>query len=69
MDYAEKDINLILSRLSSNGGSADVSDFFEIDGIEKLRIYPLIYRLVEKGSVEIVEFDELGAPVKVRLKK
>lgn len=69
MDYAEKDINLILSRLSSNGGSADVAELFEIDGIEKLRIYPLIYRLVEKGSVEIVEFDELGAPVKVRLKK
>lgn len=68
MDYAEKDINLILSRLSSNGGSADVAELFEIDGIEKLRIYPLIYRLVEKGSVEIVEFDELGAPVKVRLK-
>ena len=68
MDYAEKDKNLILSRLSSNGGNADVSDFFVIDGIEKLRIYPLIYRLVEQGSLEIVEFDELGAPVKVRLK-
>lgn len=69
MDYAEKDINLILNRLSSNGGSADVADLFEIDGIEKLRIYPLIYRLREKGSLEIVEFDEMGAPVKVRLKK
>lgn len=69
MDYAEKDINLILSRLSSNGGSADVAELFEIDGIEKLRIYPLIYRLREKGSLEIVEFDEMGAPVKVRLKK
>lgn len=69
MDYAEKDINLILNRLSSNAGSAEVADFFEIDGIEKLRIYPLIYRLVERGSLEIVEFDEMGAPVKVRLKK
>ena len=67
MDYAEKDKNLILSRLSSNGGSADVSDFFVMRWNRETQNLPS--HLSACGArLSGVSFDELGAPVKVRLK-
>lgn len=68
MNYAEADKKLIIDYLVSKSGRVEVAEFFQLDGIEKLRIYPLIYRLVEQGVLEIAEYDELGAPQKVRLK-
>lgn len=67
MNYAEIDKKNMLEFIVAHGGVCDVEDILECDNIEKLRVYPLIYRLKEEGVLDITEYDSYGAPLKVKL--
>lgn len=67
MDYAEKDKQNIIEFINNQGGECSVDDIFNVESIERLRIYPLIYRMKEAGIVEITAFSELGSPERIRL--
>ena len=67
MDYAEKDKANIIKFIEAQGGECSVDDIFNVETIERLRIYPLIYRMREEGILEITDLGELGSPEKVRL--
>ena len=50
------------------------SDAIEVDSIlnsnaDKLRVYPALFELEQNGFLEVVEREELGAPLIVRKKK
>lgn len=67
MNHAKNDEQIMLKYLASKNGKAYVSELFQLDNLENLRIYPLIYRLREKGILEITEYSELGSPLKIKL--
>ena len=67
MDYAENDKQNIINFVQTQGGECNVSDIFNIESIEKLRIYPLIYRMKDAGILTITAFGEFGTPLKIKL--
>lgn len=67
MDYAEKDKQNIIEFINNQGGECSVDDIFNVESIEKLRVYPLIYRMKEAGIVEITGYSDLGSPERIRL--
>lgn len=66
VDYKERDRKLLLEYLSGRG-DVDVDRLAAESGIEPLRVFPLLFELVQDGKVEVVSEGKLGAPAVVRL--
>lgn len=49
--------------------AVSVEDIIRNSGADRLRVYPALFELEQGGWIEVVEREELGAPVKVRVKK
>lgn len=45
-----------------------VEDIIQNSGADKLRVYPALFELEQGGFLEVVEREELGAPLIVRKK-
>ena len=69
MNYAERDKQNIIEFIKSQGGESNVDDILNLDYVEKLRVYPLIYRMRESGMLTITAYGELGDPTRVRLQE
>lgn len=68
MDYAKIDEQKILQYIQTHDGECIVNDIILFSGAESLRTYPIIYRLKYQGIIEIIQYDELGSPKRIRLK-
>lgn len=44
----------------------NVEELVKQSGAEKLRVYPILFEESQKGTIEVVERDALGAPVSVK---
>ena len=44
-------------------------DIIQNSGADKLRVYPALFELEQSGFLEVVEREELGAPLIVRKRK
>lgn len=46
-----------------------VDDIIQNSGADKLRVYPALFELEQNGFLEVVEREELGAPLVVRRRR
>ncbi len=67
MNYAEKDKQNIIEFVKGRGGESSVDDILNLENVEKLRVYPLIYRMKEAGIITITAYGELGDPTRIKL--
>lgn len=67
-NLAQSDAQRILNFLKVQGGEASVSEVIASSGAEKLRVYPLIQRMMLSGDISITEVDAWGSPVRIALK-
>lgn len=75
-NYKIIDTRKIVDYLNASSGSAvstdfavSVEDIIRDSGADRLRVYPALFELEQAGWLEVVEREELGAPVMVRVKK
>ena len=50
-------------------GAVSVDDIIQNSGADKLRVYPALFELEQNGFLEVVEREELGAPLLVRRRR
>ena len=67
MNYAERDKQNIIEFIKSRGGESNVDDILNLETVEKLRVYPLIYRMRESGILTIMAYGDMGDPTRVKL--
>ncbi len=67
MNYAERDKQNIVEFIKNRGGECSVDDLINLESVERLRVYPLIYRMRESGILTITAYGELGDPTRVKL--
>ena len=69
MDYKAIDTRRIIDYIDSFPSSViGVEDIIQNAGADKLRAYPALFELEQGGFLEVVEREELGAPLIVRKK-
>ena len=75
MDWNNADINYklldtrrIINYIGSETFEVSVEDIIKYSGAEKLRVYPALFELEQSGFLEVLEREELGAPLMVRRK-
>ncbi len=75
-NYKIIDTRKIVDYLNASSGSAvstdfavSVEDIIRDSGADKLRVYPALFELEQAGWLEVVEREELGAPVMVRIRR
>lgn len=75
MDWNNADINYklldtrrIINYIGSETFEVSVEDIIKYSGAEKLRVYPVLFELEQSGFLEVLEREELGAPLMVRRK-
>jgi len=61
INYKEEDTRKIL-RLLASQKSIRVEEVMEKSGAEKLRVYPILFELEQRGDVRVLRRDPLGAP-------
>ena len=64
MNYKQQDRQRILSYLDLHPRST-VKSIYEESGAERLRIYPILFELIQKQKIRILEESEWGAPLRV----
>ena len=69
LNYKVIDTAKIVDYISLFESSVCVADIIENSGADKLRVYPALFELEQSGFLEVVEREELGAPLIVRKKK
>ena len=70
MDYKAIDTRRIIDYIYSFPGLViGVEDIIQNAGADKLRVYPALFELEQSGFLEVVEREELGAPLIVRKRK
>ena len=67
MNYEELDQYRIIDYMISAGGDVAVDDIIAYSGAEKLRVYPLIFKMKLDGIITITDTNMSGAPTKIRL--
>lgn len=67
MNYEELDMYRIIDYVISVGGDASVDDIITFSGAEKLRVYPLIFKMKLDGVITVTETNMWGAPTRIRL--
>lgn len=73
MDWGIKDLNYkiidtqrIIDYITSFPKGVSVEEIIQNSGAEKLRVYPALFELEQSGFLEVLEREELGAPLIVR---
>ena len=70
MDYKAIDTRRIIDYIYSFPGLViGVEDIIQNAGADKLRVYPALFELEQAGYIEVVEREELGAPLAVRRRR
>lgn len=70
MNYKIIDTRKIVDYINSFSGSViSVEEILQHSGADKLRVYPALFELEQDGWLEVMEREELGAPVTVRIRK
>ena len=67
-NYKQQDLNKILSYLKENSISS-VDAIIQESGAEPLRVYPILFELIQEKVIRVVEEMGWGAPMKVELMK
>ncbi len=65
-NYKQQDLNKILSYLKENSISS-VDAIIQESGAEPLRVYPILFELIQEKVIRVVEETGWGAPVRVEL--
>lgn len=66
-NYADIDKTKVLEYLNSVNGITDVKNIIEFSGAEKLRIYPLLFKLEQEGKIIVIKRTGFGAPQIIQL--
>ena len=69
MNYKIIDTQKIIDDIASFYGAVSVDDIIQNSGADKLRVYPALFELEQNGFLEVVEREELGAPLVVRRRR
>lgn len=69
MNHKIADIQKIIDYISYFSDWVSVEDILSYSGADKLRVYPALFELEQSGFLEVVEREELGAPLVVRRRK
>lgn len=69
MNYKIIDNQRIIDYISFFADAVSVEDILQNSGADKLRVYPALFELEQSGWLEVLEREELGAPVVVRKKE
>ena len=69
MDYKAVDTQKIIDYIASFYGAVSVDDIIQNSGADKFRVYPALFELEQAGYIEVVEREELGAPLVVRRRR
>lgn len=67
-NYKQQDLNKILSYLKENSISS-VDAIIQESGAEPLRVYPILFELIQERVIRVVEEMGWGALMKVELMK
>lgn len=69
VNYKAIDTQKIIDYIDSISDEVRVDDIIEDSNADKLRVYPALFELEQSGFLEVVEREELGAPLIVRRRK
>lgn len=69
VNYKDLDYQKIINYIKCGADSVSVDSIIKNSGADKLRVYPALFELEQNGFLEVVEREELGAPLIVRKKK
>ncbi|MCD8182114.1 MAG: hypothetical protein LUE99_02400 [Bacteroides sp.] len=69
MDYKIIDTRKIIDYINSFSCEVAVDDILQNSGADRLRVYPALFELEQEGFLEVVEREELGAPLIVRRRR
>ena len=69
IDFKALDTQKIKSYINASGTVITVEEIIQNSGADKLRVYPTLFELEQDGWLEVVEREELGAPLVVRWRK
>lgn len=69
MNHKIADIQKIIDYISYFSDWVSVEDILSYSGADKLRVYPALFELEQSGFLEVVEREELGAPLVVCRRK
>lgn len=65
INYKLLDTRKIISYIQSSPNKISVEDIIQNSGANKLRVYPALFELEQSGFIEVLEREELGAPIVV----
>lgn len=65
MNYKLIDTQKIIDYINSSLEEIRVEDITQNSGADKLRVYPALFELEQDGFIEVLEREELGAPMVV----
>lgn len=66
VNYKIIDTQRIIDYIVSFPEGLSVEEIIQNSGAEKLRVYPALFELEQSGFLEVLEREELGAPLVVR---
>ena len=66
INYKLIDTQRIIDYIISFPTGVSVEEIIQNSGAEKLRVYPALFELEQSGFLEVLEREELGAPLIVR---
>lgn len=69
IDYKALDTQKVVDYILSFSEEALVVNIIQNSGADKLRVYPALFELEQNGFLEVVEREELGAPLVVRRRR
>lgn len=69
INYKAADIQKIIDYIESYPDTIPVESILQHSGADRLRVYPILFELEQKGYLEVVERESLGAPAIVRKKE
>ena len=69
IDYKALDTQKAVDYILSFSEEVLVVNIIQNSGADKLRVYPALFELEQNGFLEVVEREELGAPLVVRRRR
>ncbi len=69
VNYKVADTRKITAYIAIQSGNVSVTDIIQDSGADKFRVYPALFELEQAGYIEVVEREELGAPLVVRRRR
>ena len=66
INYKIIDTHRVIDYIISFPKGVSVEEIIQNSGAEKLRVYPALFELEQSGFLEVLEREELGAPLIVR---